>query len=772
MDVLERHDIDAVTSVAMAIAAALPAHDDNEANDSDVHPPDLDSHPSPNPSKILNPSLPSPASLLTLSRAYHVAAPPPSWPACLILDLNSDLPLPSSLKFSELPLSVQHQLIVARCLAAQPDGPPGLPMVHLPYQPDATLDPLEYGVFHVPLTPYERNRLLPLALHLVTTTKLDQKLRVPLKHLPNLPFRMRDDVLRALSDLVEDAAAHIHSGVPPVRAGGIRARVPQQVTTVHHGVSATRRPVLPGSGHPLALLRRRAAGQTAGPTDWARMRVLALKEVDKVQASCGEVNVMRFVDKLRIVHCLVIGSKAPTNQRDPGNLVLAHLPSKRVLTPPVHRSFRYVQVEPDHPILGGRFVADVTEAAVVSDNRVIIGAEDGAVTLVDAVTGEVLHEWSPVAHPLELDVYDFAAYAVKDVAAHHVQSHISAAAYPDGSIAFFDTERLENFVFPLRLPGPVMRIVFGHGSSNNYLFVGTARRTQSHRRDAMPAGIYCVNWTKGELEPSAEIPPRPHFPVKNCDVASLALNLTGDLLVAATYSNFDTGKGDGMIRVFQVPELELLREWYAGVADVNVVGFSRYVYAACPDNFTLVYDMEWDGDNPLGVLPHDDASTNVDDMHRSDGVTDAIWHRAASLLVTASAADDTVRFWDVAKLDPNRHGERSRTVRIARDWFPDLDLRDALVHVLHPNHGPVLRLAIAPDEMTLVAGTSSGAVVFAGRPLSDQVEVPTGSDEGEDGSDDAMDVDVPAVQPQPPPPDADGHDDVDPWPRTVLVMPA
>ncbi|KAJ3361282.1 hypothetical protein GGF32_007592 [Allomyces javanicus] len=620
---------------------------------SDTRPRDLESHTSLNPSKTSDPSLSLPAFLPALSCAYHAASPPPAPSACLILDLNSDQSLPASLKFGELPPPVQHQLIVAKCLAAQPDGPPGLSTVHLPYQPDAALDPLEFGVFHVPLTPYERNRLLPLAVHLATTTKPHQKLRVPVKGLPKLPFRTRDDVLRALTDLVEEAVAHIDRAVPPVR------------------------------------------------------------EVGKVQASCGEVNVMRFVDKLRIDHRLAIGSKAPTNQRDPGNLVLAHLPSHRVLTPPVHRSFRYVQVDPDHPVLGGRFVADVTEAAVVRDNRVIIGAEDGAVTLVDAVTSEVLHEWSPVLNPLELDVYDFAAYAVKDVVAHHVQNHIAAAAYPDGSVVLFDTDRLETFVFPVRFPGPAMRLAFGHGASNDYLFVGTARRTQSHRRDAMPAGIYRVNWSLGELDPEpTEMPPRPHFPVKNCDIASLALNPTGDLLVAATYSNFDTGKGDGMIRVFQVPELEVVREWYAGVVDVNVVGFSddsRYVYAACPDNFTLVYDMEWDGDNPLGVLPHDDASTNVDDMHRSDGVTDATWHRAASLLVTASAADDTVRFWDVAKLDPNRHGERSRTARSARDWFPDLDARDALVHVLHPNHGPVLRLAIAPDEMTVVAGTSGRA---------------------------------------------------------------
>ncbi|KNE70211.1 hypothetical protein AMAG_15180 [Allomyces macrogynus ATCC 38327] len=759
----------------MAIAAALAAHNDNMTYGSDAKPPDLDSHPSPNSSKTFDSFMPSSASLPALSRAYHANAPPPSPSACLILDRSSNQPLPASLKFGELPPPVQHQLIVARCLAAQPDGPPGLPTVHLPYQPDAALDPLEFGVFHVPLTPYERNRLLPLAVHLATTTKPDQKLRVPLKRLPSLPFRTRDDVLRALSDLVEDAAAHIHRGVPPVRAEGIRARVPQQATTIHRNGSATRHPMSLGSGHPLGLLRRRAAGETVGSIDWARMRVLALKEVGKVQASCGEVNVMRFVDN----HRLAIGSKAPTNQRDPGNLVLAHLPSHRILTPPVHRSFRYIQVDPDHPILGGRFVADVTEAAVVRDNRVIIGAEDGAVTLVDAVTGEVLHEWSPVAHPLELDVYDFAAYAVKDVVAHHVQNHIAAATYPDGSLVLFDTDLLETFVFPLRFPGPAMRIVFGHGASNNYLFAGTARRTQSHRRDAMPAGIYRVNWTTGELDPlPTDFPPRPIFPVKNCDIASLALNPTGDLLVAATYSNFDTGKGDGMVRVFQVPELELVREWYAGVVDVNVVGFSddsRYVYAACPDNFTLVYDMECDGDNPLGVLPHDDASTNVDDMHRSDGVTDAIWHRAASLLVTASAADDTVRFWDVAKLDPNRHGERSRTARSPRDWFPDLDARDALVHVLHPNHGPVLRLAIAPNELTLVAGTSSGAVVFAGRPLSDQVEeVPAaGVDDEEDG--DAMDVDLQPEQ-QPPAdaanPGADDHGDVDPWPRTVLVMPA
>ncbi|KNE66855.1 hypothetical protein AMAG_11335 [Allomyces macrogynus ATCC 38327] len=162
-------------------------------------------------------------------------------------------------------------------------------------------------------------------------------------------------------------------------------------------------------------------------------------------------------------------------------------------------------------------------------------------------------------------------------------------------------------------------------------------------------------------------------------------------------------------------------------------------------------------------------------MHRSDGVTDATWHRASSLLVTTSAADDTVRFWDVAKLDPNRHGERSRTARSAHDWFPDLDARDALVHVLHLNHGPGLRLAIAPDEMTLVAGTSSGAVMFTGQPLTDHVEVPTGVDDENNGDDGAMDVDVPAGQ-QPPPvpanPGVDDHDDADPWPRTVLVMPA
>ncbi|KNE66854.1 hypothetical protein AMAG_11334 [Allomyces macrogynus ATCC 38327] len=451
VDGLALHSFGAAASAVMTIAAALTAHIDDMMDHSNVHPPEVDSHPSPNPPKAVNPSLLPPMSLPALSRAYHADSPPPASSACLILDLNSDQPLPASLKFDDLPLLVQHQLIVARCLAAQPDGPPGLSIVHLPYQPDASFDPLEFGDFHVPFTLYERNHLLPLAVHLESTTEPDQKLRVPVKRLPNLPLRSRDDILRALSDLVEDAAAHIHFTVPPGRVKRMR----------------------PPSRH------------------W---------------------------------------HTAPTNQRDPGN-------------PPVHRSFRYVQVDPDHPPLAGRFVADATEATVVRDNRVIVGAKDGAATLVDAVTGEILHEWSPVAHPLELGVYDFAAYAVKDVVVHHIQNHISAAAYLDGSIAFFDTERFGTFVFPLRLPGPAMRIVFGHGASNNYLFVGTARRTQSHRRDAMPAGIYCVNWARGEFEPPAEIPPRPHFPVKNCDVAGLALNPTGDLLVAVTYSNLTRARG-------------------------------------------------------------------------------------------------------------------------------------------------------------------------------------------------------------------------------------